>query len=306
MFLNLFKPKLYREGFLPVSEEHSIYYAEYGNPDGEPIIAFHGGPGYYSSPGQAERFNLKTCRVILFDQRGCGKSTPSGEINKNTTTDLIQDAAALLDHLAVEKISIYGASWGSTLALLFAQKYPERVKKMLLAKIFLARHDDVEWIATETEKFYPEIMAELKKHVPEGKSLRRYYAEKILSSNPNDQIHSTKLYGVYEGMIGKLEPRFSDDIPSQKQLEAYRIYMHYDLDDYGVTENEILDNIGVIKHIPTAIVHNRMDMVCPVNQAWALHKAMPVSELIIVPDYGHGSKKLNKAITAKASEFFTS
>ena len=305
MFFSFFrKTKPFHEATIAVSGGHQVYYAQYGNPKGEPVLCFHGGPGSYSKPKHAELFDLKNMRVIVFDQRGGGKSTPAGETDHNTASDLIHDAASILDHLGLDKTNVFGGSWGSTLALLYAQQFPDRVKKLLLTQIFLARQQDIDWIAKGSGMFYPDLMAELKKHVPAHKTLRQYYAEKILSDDLEDKIHSTRLYGSYEYMIGTLDPKFTDAMPDDAHLQSYKIYMHYDSHDYGVQENEILDHIDRIRHIPTVIVHNRLDMVCPVQQAWDLHQAMPNSTLVIVPDSGHGSDKLKAAVKGQAVELF--
>jgi proline iminopeptidase len=304
MFFNLFgPPEAYATGYLPEENGHKVFYHQFGNPKGLPVLVFHGGPGDSSKPKHAALFDLKKYRVIQFDQRGCGQSLPFAETKNNTPADVLKDTKRILDHLNIQKCIVYGVSWGSTLALLFAQRYPDNILKMIFGMTVLARKRDIDWISEETRRFYPDIIEHLEQDIKDGKTLRQHYADLMASDKPADQIRSIKLYGQYEFMIGKLNPRFADIQPTAQDLQYFKIYMHYDALNYGVKDNEILENMHKIAHIPALILHNRLDLVCPVEQSWLVHKAMPHSKLVIVPDYGHSSDLLKKTSKKEIKEF---
>lgn len=297
-------PKPFNSGYLPTDNGHDVYFREYGNPEGVVVLSFHGGPGGSSKPSHAQRFDLKKCRVILFDQRGGGKSKPAYETQNNTVDDLLNDASRLLKHLKItEKVIVSGGSWGSTLSLLFAQKYPERVEKLIIAQTFLARAKDVEWMTQHVTRLYPDIFEKIAAPIPQTSNLREYYAALMASNDPQQRVLGTSLYGRFEYLMGDLEPVLSAEPPEPDHIGSFGIFMHYDAMNYGVKDNQILDNIETIKHIPTLIVHNRMDLVCPVDQSWEVHKAMPESTLVIVPDYGHGSDFLKATLKEEADNF---
>ncbi len=304
MFSFLFKDaKPFSTGYLPDDKGHSVYFHQFGNPEGVPVFSFHGGPGSRSKPKHAKLYNLKKFRVILFDQRGCGMSTPAGKFEDNGLADLLHDAKRLLDMLGIEKAIISGASWGAALALVFAQNFPERVQKLIVSSVFLARQKDIDWIAKESSRFYPDLMQEMVKELNDQSFLRSNYAQMILSDNKADQIKAARLYGSYERMIGQLNPSFSAEVPTDDHIAAFKIYMHYDRYNYGLQENQILENIETIKDIPTLIVHNRLDMICPLKQAWLLHRSLNNAKLVIVPDAGHSSELLVKTIKKEVTAF---
>jgi proline iminopeptidase len=304
-FSRFFEPKPFATDYLPADNGHRVFYQQFGNPQGEPILSFHGGPGSYTKAKHASGFDLKKYRVILFDQRGCGQSTPAGSIEHNTTTDLIHDAMRILDHLHIDKAHIKGGSWGSTLALLFAQQYPQRVTSLIVSQIFLGRRADYMWLNAESRMFYPDIFAQMEEQIPAGQSVRDGFTQMVFSSNPLQQIKATQFLGQYERLVGSLDPAFKPEIPDDAHMQAFRIYMHYDRQNFGLIENQILDGIATITHIPTLIVHNRLDMVCPVEQAWLLHQALPQSRLVIVPDHGHSSPLLYKTLARETTSFLS-
>lgn len=298
MFSFLFPPpKPFMTGYLPEEDGHRVFFQVFGKPDGYPVLAFHGGPGSCGKASHTESFDLKRQRVILFDQRGCGLSEPAGETRHNTTRDLVSDAARLLRHLGIARAGVRGGSWGATLALLFAQAHPEMVDRLIIAQTFLARRADIDWINKHAARLYPDIIDTLMQDVPEGMTLRQHYARLMASGDAAQQARATSLYGSYERMIGSLSPRFADTPPDPAHIAAFRIYMHYDSMDYGIAEDEVLSGMARIAHIPALIVHNRGDMVCPVDQSYLVHRALPQSQLVIVPDRGHVSKKLYREIT---------
>ncbi len=288
--------KPFNTGYLPENKGHKVYYHEFGNPEGLPILVFHGGPGSCSKPKHANMFNLKNNRVILFDQRGRGKSLPLFEVQNNTLQDVVEDAKKILETLSVKKAIVYGGSWGSTVGLVFAQTYPDLVDKLIVAKTFLGRKKDIDWRSSGVAHFYPDIIQKLMDEVSPSVDIRKYYADLAFSSNEDDRIKATSLYGRYEPMIGQLNPTFPNEPASEEHSKSFKLRMHYERNNYGLCENQILKNIKSIENIPTLIVHNRLDMVCPVEQSWELHSAMKKSKLVMVPDYGHDSDLLDETL----------
>lgn len=297
-FSRFFIPKPFYDGYLPQLAGHEVYFAEFGNVAGIPVLMFHGGPGYHSRAENARIFDLKKYRVIMFDQRGGGKSKPLGKIENNTTQDLLNDAARLLNHLNInEKIVIYGSSWGSTLALLFAERYSEKIKSMLLSKIFLADKVCRDWELEGSGLFYPDILEQIRGELPDNAMIPEYYAGLINSNNKENQAKALSLYGSYEFVLGNLNPCIrgydADDI-DEEWLASSRIYMHYSVQNFMLGDDEILNNINRISNIPALIVHNRLDFVCPPINAYKLHRALPKSKLVFVPERGHGGRLISK------------
>lgn len=302
MFLFRHKKKLPKSvvcGWLPSVDGHQIYYHTYGNPDGTPVLCFHGGPGGSSKAKHAMRFNLKKYYVILFDQRGCGKSKYDDLLYKNTPADAVADGMHLLNRLKINSpVIINGGSYGSLVALLFAQKYPKMVSKIWVASIFLGRHHDVqEWQEHDAMRFYPDFIIELQKMAGQ-KSISEYFASLLFSGNPSKEHLALQYYGSLEGIVGALEPSFSlpDDDGYVDELRSLKIMTNMTVNNFFMQDNQIIKNASKIKHIPTVIVHNRLDMCCPFEQAWQLHNALPASELITVPSHGHGSDKMNEVL----------
>ncbi len=300
---SLFEPKPFNSGYLPVEDGHEVFFHEYGNPRGTPVLCFHGGPGSFSKPKHAKLFDLKRFRVMLFDQRGGGQSKPSGKLEHNTTADLLRDALRLLAHLKIEKTHVYGGSWGSTLALAFAEQHPDKVKQLMLSQVFLARPRDATWMTDETARFYPDLQEQMRADLPEGKTLRQYYAELVFSGDEAKVIKATQLFGSYERMIGTLSPSFSTELPAEDHKAAFRLFMHYDSHDYFLSDNQLLDNLHRLGDMPVLIIHNRLDMICPVEQAFTLFRQLKNGQIIIVPDSGHGSDLLHTMIRRAGKHF---
>lgn len=305
-FSKIFKRELktFDEGLLKESDGHKIYYYQYGNPTGKPVIYFHGGPGGSAKSDYAKLFDLKKYKVIAFDQRGCGKSEYQDLLEENTTYNTISDAKNLLAHLKIdEPVVVYGCSWGSTLALLFSEKYPKSVSSIILNSVFLARKCDYGWVTSESERFYPDIWEIIRSKVKQNDIFSEY--RKLLYSNrKNENLKALKYMGSYERMLGQLNPEFPHLTEvNEKKLRWARIYFHYEKNRYFIKENQILQNISKIKKIRCLIVHNRLDFCCTVNQAWELHKAMPKSKMTIVPDYGHISAMLFKVTKKEIAGF---
>lgn len=290
-----FNKKVFNSGYLPLYEGHEIFFQEIGNPKGEVVLSFHGGPGGRSKISHAEYYNLKKQRVILFDQRGSGKSKATDIINLNDTKRLIKDAKRLLEHLGInEPISVGGGSWGSTLALLFAIKYPKLVKNLYLSSVFLARREDMEWMLRDSGLFYPDLLEEIKNQ-SDGENPYTHYAKLIFSDDLGSIQKAIKYMVHYEYQMGKTNPKFEEVRIDNDTINSSRIYLYYAANLYFMEQNEILKNIDTIKDIPTLIVHNRLDMCCPLKGAWELYRTMNNAKIEIIDDIGHGGKKLKQA-----------
>lgn len=303
-FAKFFEPKPFNQGYLPEKDGHSIFFMEFGNPKGIPLIIIHGGPGGECKARHAGRYNLKKYHVIMFDQRGCGKSLPFGKIEHNDVQSIIYDMEELIKYLNIkQKIILRGASWGSTVALVFAEKYPDKIEKLVLSQIFLARKSDMDWELQESARFYPDIMEKIKAEVQGWNSIPEYYTKLINSNDKMQQIKAASLYGSYERCLGSLNPKVEvkefDDI----SLTYIKIYINYAAKYFTLKNNQIIHDIKKIQHIPTLIVHNRLDFVCPLQQAYELHKNLPNSKLVIVPDMGHCSDMLYKIIAKEIKTF---
>ncbi len=299
MFWNLFNnmPKPFAEGLLPERDKHSIYYYQYGNPTGIPVLSFHGGPGGCSRPKYAKLFDLKKYRFIQFDQRGCGKSEYADLLHHNETSYSIEDAMHLLAYLHIDTpLIVHGVSWGSTMALLFAEAHPQIVRQIVISSVFLARPEDYGWVNCDSERFYPDLWAEMRKQYKHTDFFEAH--NRLLFSNREKDYEKALAYwGSYEHKLGQLNPTFSTDTDFDEYfLRSARIAFYYDRHKFFMNDNQILRHIAKIKHIPTIIAHNRLDFCCPVKQAWELHKAMPKSVLQICSEAGHSTPKLLKAV----------
>ncbi len=298
-----FEPRPFNSGYLPEDGGHRVFFSEYGNPKGKPIVVLHGGPGGGAYPRHAAFANLKKHRVILFDQRGCHKSLPLGRLENNDTKNLLKDLTHLINHLNIQdKIILRGSSWGSALALLYAEKHPDKVSKLLLSQIFLVDLGTSWWEFEGVRWHYPEFVDEL-----EGKAkgdIPAFFAAEINSNNKKKQLDAANYYGWYERVCCSLNPQWNDQSElNEEQLAGLRIFMHYRAHDFFVSQPDpIMENIKKIKNIPTVIVHNRLDFVCPVRGAYELHKALPKSKLIIVPERGHVGRLLYKTINKTFAE----
>lgn len=298
MLWNLFNrmPKPFAEGLLPLQDGHAVYYYEYGNPQGIPVLSFHGGPGGSSRPKYAKLFDLKKYRIIQYDQRGCGKSEAADPFYHNETAYLLEDAMHLLAYLHIDTpIVVQGASWGSTLALLFAEAHPQIVRQIVVSSVFLARPEDYGWVNVDSERFYPDLWDEMRKQYKHSDFFATHN-RLLFSSKEQDNIKAMTYWGSYEHKLGQLAPKFTPKTEPDDFLKSSRIAFYYDRHRFFLNNNQILRNSGKIKHIPTVIAHNRLDFCCPVKQAWELHKALPKSTLKICPHAGHSSPKLLKEV----------
>lgn len=294
-----FPLKPFNQGYLPIEDGHEVFFAEYGKRNGKPVLCFHGGPGGGMSVGYTRPFNLKKYRVIMFDQRGCGKSLPAGEMKNNNTEALIDDAERLLRYLDInEKVIVRGASWGAALALLFAEKYLDLVEKIIISQVYLADKIGEEWNMNTSRLFYPDIWEKIENAVEDDKGVMEYYTDLINSDDVMKQIKAANLAGSYERVLGAVNPRLGYKELRPEDLIEIKISLNYINKKYFLKENQIVNNIKKIKNIPMLMIHNRLDMVCPLLSAYNLHKMLPLSKLVIVPGRGHFGPRLNDAVCA--------
>ncbi len=285
----------YKEQMLDVGDGHSIYIEESGNAEGLPVLFVHGGPGGGTSNAQRSFFNPEKYRIILFDQRGCGRSQPHASLEHNTTAHLIADIEKIRSHLNIEQWMLFGGSWGSTLSLLYAQAFPDRVNGLILRGIFLSRQQDIHWLYQHgASVIFPDYWQDFIHKIPvtEHNTLLRAYYQRLTSDNELERMSAAKAWSIWEGRCSTLVPNadtvehFSDP---HIALSMARIEAHYFVNNSFIEENQILDNAACIANIPTILVHGRYDMVCPVQQAYELHRQLPQAELHIVREAGHSA-----------------
>jgi len=284
----------YRTDTLSVSNLHEIYFEESGNPEGKPVVFVHGGPGGGTDAQHRCFFDPLVYRIVLFDQRGCGKSKPHACLTDNTTWHLVADMESIRDHLGIQQWQLFGGSWGSTLALAYAEKYPDRVTELVLRGIFLHRKQEVDWFYQHgADAIFPDAWEEFLAPIPaheHGNLLHAYY-QQLTSSDPNVQQTAAKAWSAWEDKTSYLYP--NPDATTQSSNDDFslarsRIECHYFVNrGFFESDGELLHNIARIRHIPTVIVQGRYDIVCPMASAWTLHRAFPEADLRIVPDAGH-------------------
>jgi proline iminopeptidase len=277
-------------GHLQISKSHKIWYSQYGNPDGIPILVVHGGPGSQSKTKHAEIYTMANTRVILFDQRGCGQSEPQGEVDDNSLDAIIEDMEKLRKHLKIDKWIVAGGSWGATVTLAYAKKHPESVQGMFLVSVFLAREIDYQWLTSDngSAKFYPDLYEDIINYASaKGIDTKNLYSELyrlINSKDNNDKKIATKIISDWEGNIMRFDSNFTymqEDEITDEEMNKAKIFLHFDHNNYFLKEKPILENAEAIKNIPTFILHGRYDMVCPVEQAYLVHRAIDNSTLEI-------------------------
>lgn len=281
---------------LPVSNLHTIYVEESGNPNGKPIVFVHGGPGGGTEPKQRRYFDPQKWRIILFDQRGCGKSTPFSCLEENTTWDLVADMEKIREKLKIDRWHVFGGSWGSTLALAYAEKYPEIVLGLILRGIFLLRRSEINWFYQfGASEIYPDAWDDFLKPIPKAEqdNLLEAYYKRLTSSDIKIQQEAAEAWSTWEGRTSKLIPNtdFISHYSDAHFANAFaRIECHY-FKNRGFFEEDgwLLKNVGKIAHIPAVIVQGRYDMPCPVRGAYDLAKAWPKAELQIIADAGHSA-----------------
>ncbi len=278
--------KTYKSGFLDVGQNHKIYYELSGNPKGKPVLFIHGGPGAGFTQKDKKFFNPKKFNIIHFAQRGAGKSTPFASIKNNTTKHLVEDINKLLDFLQIEKTMLFGGSWGSTLALVYAINNPKRVKAMVLRGIFLGSKQENEYFTYESKNTHPESWTKVAKMVPKKyirkKQIEKYFYKMINSKNKAKSQKYADAWAEFEFSLSRLQPDKKKILKAMKEAKPAafsRIELHYLTHKCFLSENYILKNTHKISHLPTAIVHGRYDCVCRPLAAYRLHKALKKSKI---------------------------
>jgi len=277
-----------------VTQKHAIYYEECGNPKGYPVVFLHGGPGSGCNPSQRRFFDPNFYRIILFDQRGCGKSTPLGCTEDNDTNGLVSDIEGLKHHLGIKEWLVFGGSWGSTLALAYAIAHLDSVTGLILRGIFLSRPTELDWFLGEVKSFYPESWEKLLAFLPldEQSNPLKAYGIRVFSDEITISGPAATEWNAFESSMMSLLPRINtseNTTPVEIEVARARVQIHYILNQCFVGHRDLLTEAESLSKIPTTIIQGRYDMVCPPATAWALKKAMPHATLSIIPDAGHSA-----------------
>lgn len=286
----------YDSGFLKVSELHSLYYEQCGNPDGKPVVFLHGGPGGGVSSPCRRFFDPKAYRIVLFDQRGCGRSVPHAELTDNTTWHSVADIETLREHLGIDRWQVFGGSWGSTLSLAYAETHPDRVTELVLRGIFMLRRRELEWFYQEdVDMLFPDAWETYVAAIPEaerGDMMSAYY-RRLTSPDKSVRMAAARAWSQWEASTSFLlqDPEHIARNGEDEFADAFaRIECHYFVHGgFFEHDDQLLRNIERIRHIPAVIVQGRYDVVCPLRSAWDLHRAWPEADLRIVPDAGHSA-----------------
>lgn len=297
-------------GMLRLDGLHEMYWEQSGNPTGVPVVFLHGGPGAGSSPEHRRFFDPAFYRIIVLDQRGSGRSLPHGELRDNTTGHLIADLERLREHLGVERWLVFGGSWGSTLALAYAQAHPDRCLGLVLRGIFLCRPSEIDWFLYGLRTLFPEAwQAFVAPLAPaERDDILGAYHRRLTDPSPAVHLPAARAWSVYEGSCSTLLPSpetvsyFAGDTVA---LGLARIEAHYFINRIFLPENALLDRIDRIRHLPAVIVQGRYDAVCPIVSADDLHRAWPQARYVVVPDAGHSAWEPGiRAELIRATEHF--
>ena len=307
----------FNKNTLKVCDMHSIYYEECGSPEGIPVVFLHGGPGSGCNPTQRRFFDPKYYRIILIDQRGCGRSTPQGELTNNTTDDLVNDLEIVRHHLGIARWHVFGGSWGSTLALAYAVKHASHIISLVLRGIFLSRNSELAWFLGGVQHFYPEVWHNLINYLPEAErsDVLSAYAKRIFSDDMQINVPAAIQWNAYESSIMRLKPseasntapKTPEEIIKEQPIEVARarVQIHYIQHQCFIDGDAILNEVVRLNDIPTVIVQGRYDMVCPPTTAWELARAMPHAEFVMIADAGHSAMEtgVTSALVAATEKF---
>jgi proline iminopeptidase len=284
----------FETGLLPLSDRHVMYWEQVGNPRGQPVLFLHGGPGAGAGAVHRRFFDPLHWRLVIFDQRGAGRSRPLGELRANTTPHLVSDIETLRRFLGIERWLLFGGSWGSTLALAYAQAHPERVTGCVLRGVFLGRDEEVEWFLYGLRRFFPDAWAAFAEHVhpSERHDLLGAYLRRLTDPDPHVHLPAARAWSQYEGNCSTLLPS-PDTVASFAQdrtaLGLARIEAHYFAHKLFLAEGGLLAHMNRVAHVPAEIIQGRYDMVCPAETAFELASAWPRARLTVVPDAGHSA-----------------
>jgi proline iminopeptidase len=294
-FRDLFPPiEPHAKGMLPVDDIHTLYWEECGNPKGVPVVFLHGGPGAGATPTHRRFFDPEAYRIVIFDQRGAGRSTPLGETRNNTTELLIQDMERLRRLLAIERWHLFGGSWGSTLALAYAETYPERCLGLILRGICLMQKREIEWFLYGIRAVFPEAWSKFAAFVPveESGDLLSAYLRLFESADETRRMDAIRSWANFESACSVLQPTpevLSTTSDDRHRIGLARMEAHYFKNNLFTPDSKLLDDIERIRRIPAAIIHGRYDMICPIITADELHRAWPEANYRIIPDAGHSA-----------------
>lgn len=295
----------YSSGFFRADDIHALYWEQSGNPNGTPVVLLHGGPGAGALPVHRRFFDPLEYRIIIFDQRGAGRSRPLGELRNNTTDHLIADMEGLRHHLRIERWHVFGGSWGSTLAMAYAARFPERVISLVLRGIFTMAQDEINWFLYGMGTFFPEAAEQFSAHIPgdERADLLTAYYRRLTSPETSVQIDAAINWCLYEEACASLIPNY-ETITTQAQKDRARamarIEAHYFMHESIPADKDLISTVPAFRHIPACIVQGRYDVICPIAKAHQLHAAWPEAEYIVVPDGGHSA--LDPAIRSRLVE----
>ncbi len=282
-------------GVLDVGAGHQLYYEVSGNPSGKPVVVLHGGPGSGTNPQMRRFFDPDAYRIILFDQRGSGKSAPHASIQNNTTWDLVSDIETLRTTLQVDRWQVFGGSWGSTLALAYAQSHPDRVTELVLRGIFMGRRKELDWLYRfGTSEIFPEAWEKFVEPIPQHErgDVLRAYQKQLTSEDPETRLSAARSWSIFEGSTSQLVP--SEDLIQTFGSDSFavslaQIEVHYFVNRCFMDDDQLLRDVEKIRRIPGVIVHGRYDALCPAANAYELAAAWPEAELYITPDAGHSA-----------------
>ena len=282
----------YESGMFPVGDGHELYYELCGNPKGKPVVFLHGGPGSGSGPEHRRFFDPKRYRILVFDQRGSGRSTPTASIENNTTQHLIRDIEALREKLDVKRWVVFGGSWGSTLALAYAAAHPEACVALVLRGIWLCRKSDMEWWLYGVRSIFTEFWDDFANYLPENErgDLLENYFKLLVHPDPKVHMPAAANWKTYESRIAALIPKAgAEKSQSPRTLAMSRIEAHYMRNSVFLDEGALIKAVPRFRHVPAIIVHGRYDVICPAEGAVALHRAWPEADFVMVPDAGHSA-----------------
>jgi proline iminopeptidase len=316
--INSFYPEIepYKTEFIKVSDIHTLYLEQSGNPNGRPVLFLHGGPGGGTNSDHRRFFNPEHYRIILFDQRGSGQSTPAAELKENTTWDLVSDIEKIRTYLNISDWIVFGGSWGSTLALAYAETHPQFVKGLILRGIFLCRPSEIKWFYQfGASEIFPDQWQVYKNHIAgedQNDFVSAYY-KKLTDDNLDTRLNAAKIWSQWEAATSKLfiDPNFIDEFEDPTHaLQFARIECHYFMNNsFFNTDNWLIENLDKIKNIPIAIVQGRYDVVCPMRSAWDLHLGLNNLNihhtLNIIQDAGHSANEtgVKSALIDYANKF---
>ncbi len=302
-------------GYMELDSLHQMYWEESGNPEGIPVVVVHGGPGGGTSPSMRQFFDPNHYHIILFDQRGAGRSKPHAELEANTTSHLIEDMEKLRNFLNIHQWYIFGGSWGATLGLAYAEEHPDRCLGLILRGVFLCRESEFKWLLEEARAIFPEEHDRFLSHLhPEEtknwQTILKAYYQRVTDPKPEIRLSATKAWSRYEGALATLYP--NPTLVSAFEIDAFalalaRIETHYFINDIFLPENDILNKVHRIRHIPGVIVQGRYDIVCPIISAYDLKCCWPEVDYRVIPDGGHSSSEpgIQKELVKIMEEFKT-